>query len=228
LQNRIEAAREDAQGVEVKEFSEPIEVPPCIVKQPTGSEITVQGEAEEKFYAQQRDKYVNEFKFESSADLADLDALLMHELLDYRYTTQLASGKAYDGRLLVYGEEDQLRQNKLAEAKVIADLKKQLGISRASRDGTQSDVYAYIQNLLKRGREFGAYRNDQIYRAIVLANELTSIVGTFDRSNENERRIVGYETEADIVNWVREKFIPQFREVDEAFQQGQKSWVGQL
>lgn len=228
LETRIEAARQDAQGIEVKDLAKPIDVPPRTVEQPTGSQITVQGDAEERFYNDQRGKYMAEFKFESSADLADLDALLMHELLDYRYTTQLASGKAYDGRVLVYGEEDQLRQNKLAEAKVIADLKRQLGIARASRDGSAGSVADYLKELQRRAGEFGAYRQEQVVMAISLAKELQSIVEAFDRSNDTEKRVVGIESEEDIVQWVREEFIPRMVEVEQKFIAAQRQWVGTL
>lgn len=199
-----------------------------VVKQPTGSELKVQGRDEERFYNQQKKKYLDENRFDAISDLADLDALLMHELLDFRYSTQLASGKNYDGLFLNYAAEEQLRQNKLAEAKVIADIKRGLALNRASRDASQGSTADYIADLLRRAKEFGVNRDNQIMRAIVLANELRSIVETFDRSNDVERRVVGIETVDDIVQWVRETFIPGFDEVDAAFRQNQKLWKGTL
>lgn len=199
-----------------------------VVKQPTGSELKVQGRDEEKFYNQQKRKYLDENKFDAISDLADLDALLMHELLDFRYSTQLASGKNYEGLFLNYAAEEQLRQNKLAEAKVIGELKRQLALNRASRDASQGSTADYIADLLKRAKEFGVNRDNQIMRAIVLANELRSIVETYDRSNLTERRVVGIESEEDIVTWVRETFIPQFAAVDLAFRENQRLWKGTL
>ena len=199
-----------------------------VVKQPTGSELKVQGRDEERFYNDAKKKYLAENKFDAVSDLADLDALLMHELLDFRYSTQLASGQSYDGLFLNYAAEEQLRQNKLAEAKVIGEIKKQLGLTRAIRDSTQGSTADYIKDLLKRAKEFGINRDNQIMKAVVLANELKSIVETYDRSNETERRVVGIESEADIVKWVRESFIPGFDEVDLAFRENQKLWVGTL
>lgn len=230
LEKEIEAAKADLHGQVV--VNPPLEAPKEIslksVKQPTGSQIQVQGEGEEVFYNDQREKYLSEFQFESASDMADLDALLMHELLDYRYTTQLASGRAYDGHILLHAEQEQFRQNKVQSAKVIGDLKRQLGVARASRDGSQGSVADYIKELQRRAREFGVHRNEQIYQALVLANEAISIIETFDRSNETEKRVVGIESEADIVQHLRENFIPGFKAVDDAFKQGQRSWVSTL
>jgi len=198
------------------------------VKQPTGSELKVQGRDEEKFYNAQKSKYLKENKFDAITDLADLDALLMHELLDFRYSTQLASGKNYEGLFLNYAAEEQLRQNKLAEAKVIGEIKRNLALNRASRDASQGSTADYIADLLRRAKEFGINRDNQIVTAIVLANELKSIVETFDRSNDVEKRVVGIETVDDIVQWVREQFIPRFDAVDLAFRENQKLWKGTL
>lgn len=199
-----------------------------VVKQPTGSELKVQGRDEEKFYNQQKNKYLKENRFDAVSDLADLDALLMHELLDFRYSTQLASGMNYEGLFLNYAAEEQLRQNKLAEARVIGDLKRSLALNRASRDASQGSTADYIADLLKRAKEFGVNRDNQIVKAIVLANELRSIVETFDRSNDVERRVVGIESADDIVQWVRDVFIPGFDSVDQAFRQNQRLWKGTL
>ncbi len=198
------------------------------VTQPTGSDLKVQGKGEQQFYNRQKSLYLAQNKFEDVADLADLDALLMHELLDFRYSTQLASGETYDGIGLVYAAEEQLRQNKLAEAKVIGELKRQLGLTRASRDASTGSTADYIKELLKRAKEFGVNRNNQVVTAITLAMELTSIVETYDRSNTVERQVVGIEDEKDIVAWVRDTFIPGFAAVDLAFRESQTLWRGTL
>jgi hypothetical protein len=198
------------------------------VTQPTGSILKVQGPDEERFYNDARAKYLEQNHFDAVTDLADLDALLMHELLDFRYSTQLASGKSYDGLFLSFRAEEQLRQNKLAEAKVIGELKKQLGLTRASRDAAQGSTADYIRDLMRRAKEFGVYRDEQIMRAVVLANELKSIVETFDRSNDTEKRVVGIESESDIVDWVRQMFIPAFDSIDQQFRANQRLWVGTL
>lgn len=199
------------------------------VRQPTGSELQVQGVEERRFYNAQQAKYLEQNHFDGVSDLADLDALLMHELLDFRYSLQLASGKTYDGLLLDFRMEEQLRQNKLREAKVIGELKRQLSLTRASRDATQGTVSDYLAMLRTRAREFGIHRNNQVTRALSLMNELSSIVGTYDRSNEFERRKTGIESEEQIVAWVRDMMIPKFHEIDTQWRAThQSNWVGQI
>lgn len=198
------------------------------VRQPTGADIEVQGQEEAKFYNAQKKKYLDENKFSAVTDLADLDKVLFFELLDYRWTLWLGRGKDYDGAWLTPGAEEQYRRNKNEGAKIVLALKEKLGLTKESRDATTGSVPEYIATLKRRAKEFGVMRNEQIVQAIVLAKELKSIVLSFDRMNDVERRVVGIESEADIVQWVRETFIPQFEAVDDRFREQQKLWVGTL
>jgi hypothetical protein len=60
-------------------------------------------------------------------------------------------------------------------------------------------------------------------------NELSGIVGAFDRSDEEERKKLGYETEHDILQWIRESMLPDFKAVDEHFiENEQKLWKRDL
>lgn len=203
-------------------------IPLVKVTQPTGSTIEVQGPDEKKYYEGQKRKYLQENKFTAVTDLAELDKILFMELLDYRWTTWMARGKDYDGAWLSPAQEEQYRRNKNDAARITLDLKGKLGLTRDARTASEGSVPEYLEILRKRAKEFGVFRNNQIVKAIVLAKELKSIVLTYDRSNDVERRTVGIETEADIVQWVRETFIPQFESVDEQFRKEQKLWVGTL
>ena len=234
---RRKAAETVARTMESQAETQLVDTPPVApsatelkdVTQPTGSPLRVQGEGEQSFYNAQRDKYLEEFKFDAISDLADLDALLMHELLDFRYSTQLSSGRSYEGLFLTYAAEEQLRQNKIAEAKVIGEIKKNLGLSRTARDAQKGTTAEYLTQLRIRAREFGIHRNTQVTRALALMNELSSIVGTYDRSNDFERAKTGFESEAEILTWVREEMIPKFHDVDAEFRaNGQKNWVGTI
>ena len=198
------------------------------VTQPTGGTIEVQDDLEKTFYDGQHAKYLEENKFTSS-DLTDLDSLLLQELLDYRWTRQLASLKDYDGRFLSVGAEEQLRRNKNDAARIVSGLKVNLGLTRASRNAQEASTSEYLNQLRIRAKEFGIHRNTQAVSAITLMNELSSIVGTYDRANETERRKVGFESELEIVAWVRDKMIPKFRKIDEEFRKTQQRyWVGTL
>lgn len=64
---------------------------------------------------------------------------------------------------------------------------------------------------------------------LALLNELSAIVGTFDRSDEEERQKTGYTTEGEILDWVRRVALPQFREHDEYFRTHDQSlWVRKM
>lgn len=198
------------------------------VQQPSGGSFEVATADERKFYQDQQKKYLAENKFTAATDLADLDRLLFQELLDYRWTVQLGKGKSYDDYDLAPAIEEQYRRNKNDAAKVIAQIKNDLGMTRAVRDSQMDSPADFVKNLLIRAKEFGVHRNKQVIEALVLFNRLKSIVGTFDRSNAVERTKVGIETEADIVDWIRTEAIPQFDAIDDAWRSGtQKYWSGE-
>lgn len=199
------------------------------VTTPAGAVINVQGKAEEKFYREQAEKYLDQNRFTQVADLTDLDQLLMQELLTFRWAQQLASGRDYDGIFLTPSAEEQLRRNQADAAKTIASIKVSLGLNRATRAASEGSVAEYLATLRRRAKEFGVHRNQQAVEAITLMNELSSIVGTYDRSNEKERAKSGFKTEADIVEWIRSHAVPKFNKIDEEFREGsQKYWVGTL
>lgn len=201
---------------------------PLTVTQPTGSTFEVPNAHEKSFYEAQMRKYLAEFKFTASADLADLDRLLFQELLDFRWTKQLGNGKDYDGQWLSAAIEDAYRRNKIAAATVISQIKTDLGMNRASRDAQLDSPADFIRQLLIRAKEHGVHRNNQVIAALRLFNHLKSIVGTFDRSNMLERDKVGIRSEEDIVAWIRDVAIPEFDAIDDAWRSStQKYWDGE-
>lgn len=197
------------------------------VSQPSGTKLEVLTQTEKTTYEIKRDLYMKEFRFTSSSDLADLDRLLLQELLDFRWSTQLVSGEDYEGRALAPVIEEQLRRNKNDAAKIISQVKFDLGMNRAARDATMDSPSEYISTLLKRAKEFGVHRNNQVVEALRLIKDLETVVGTYDRSNETERRKIGFESDEDIVEYVRSEIIPRFNKVDEEWQKStQKYWEG--
>lgn len=199
------------------------------VKTPAGAAIRVQGRREQEFYKAQAKKYLEQNRFTQVADLTDLDQLLMQELLSFRWAQQLSAGQDYDNMFLTPAAEEQLRRNQIEAAKTIASIKTSLGLNRATRAASEGSVAEYLANLRRKAKEFGVHRNQQAVEAITLMNELASIVGTFDRSNDKEREKLGFTSEADIVAWVRDHAIPKFNKIDADFRAGnQKYWVGTL
>lgn len=204
---------------------------PTLVKVRTvaGHEIEVQGKDEARYYRDQQKKYQDEFKFTNPSDLADLDRLLFFELMVYRWTNWLSSGKDYDG-YLAPSQEDQLRKNLKETAPLISAIKNDLGLTKSQRDKEQFEsVGQYLVDLKARAKEHGVRREKQLTAAICLIKELFSLVGTFDRSNELERSKIGLESEADIIDWVRDSMKPQFDEIDAYFRaHQQRFWVRTL
>lgn len=199
------------------------------VKQVNGHDLDVQGTTEQKFYEAQKAKYLAENAFGSVTDLTDLDRLLFLELLMFRWSNFLSSGRDYDG-YLVPGQEDQLRKNIKETAPLISQIKNDLGLTLSQRIKDQSDsVGAYITELKKRAKEHGIRREDQLTKALCLIEELSSLVGTFDRSNKLERSKLGLESTDDIVDWIRTSMLPEYREIDAYFRQhSQRFWVGRV
>jgi hypothetical protein len=196
------------------------------VKTVSGFEIEVMGRSEAKYYRDQMTKYLAENKFSAVTDLADLDRLLFLELMIFRWTGWLSSGKDYDG-YLAPSQEDQVRKNIKEVGPQISTIKQDLGLTKSQRDKEAFEsVGQYLVDLKARAKEHGVRREKQLTTAICLVKELFSLIGTYDRSNELERSKIGLETPEDILDWIRMHMKPEFDAVDEYFQQHQqKFWV---
>ncbi len=199
------------------------------VRQTNGQTLQVMGDTEAKFYRGQQKRYLDENKFTAASDLADLDRLLFFELLVFRWTQWLSSGRDYDGWLAPSAEE-QLRKNLKETAPLISAIKNDLGLTKSQRDKEQADsVGAYLVELKRRAKEHGVRREKQLTAAICLTKELFSLVGTFDRSNQLERSKIGLESADDILDWIRNHMKPEFDSIDEHFRKNsQRFWVGRL
>lgn len=190
-----------------KTMTEPVDLP-------TGASVRVKTADEADFLNKSRDRYLSETRFTDNTDLQDLDRLLLAELLLFRYNAWMMAGVDYDDE----------RFDEIATGRKIKDvsdsinrLKEQMGLSKKARDASAASIADKWNELLRRAKEFGYHRENQMRTAMVLMAELSTIVGSFDRSDEEERRKLGYETEHDILMWVREYMLPEYRRVDEHF-----------
>lgn len=193
----------------------------------TGSTFEVQGDAERDFWRNQKKKYEDEHKFTAATDHADLDRLLFLELMNYRATVWLSSGRNYFGEILTPVEVNECRKVIRENSPLISTIKNDLGLTKNQRDREQFEsVGRYINDLKARAREHGVKREKELTKALCLVKELFSLVGTFDRSDEVERQKLGLESEADILDWVRTRMKPEFDQIDAYFRQNhQKFWV---
>ncbi len=194
-----------------------------------GHPMEVLSQQEVAFYERQRDGYTRENSFTATSDAADLDRLLALELQLFRIERFLISGYDYDNHPISATQATDFRRQQRYLSAMITEIKNSLGLSRAARDATAESVGGYLVELRRRAKEFGVKRNEEMFKALTLTHELIALVETYDRCNDHERAKLGLDSESDIVEWLRAKFIPEFREVDEHFRDtSQRYWVGNL
>jgi hypothetical protein len=193
-----------------------------------GEELTVLTPAERRWFESSRDTYIAQTKFTETTDLRDLDRVLFMELMTFRLSQQLAAGHDYDGFEI---DETLFRRHVREYSEQITRLKASMGLTKAARDeaANDGDLSSYISNLRQRAKIFGIHREKQLTRALVLMNELASIVGAYDRSDAEERGKLGFENDKEIVDWVREIMLPEFKQIDEHFRANQQRyWIREM
>lgn len=194
----------------------------------SGETLNVMTVGEQRWYEQTRDSYLEQTQFEDASDLSDLDRLLLMELLIHRWSSWIAQGSDY--------EREEVDPSKLQKqigdyTANVTKLKQAMGLTKEARDkaANAGSVGEYINDLLARAKLFGVHREEQTVKSIALLKELFSLVSTFDRSDEEERRKLGLETANDVLEWVRSVAQPEFDALDEEFIEGQQRyWVRDL
>jgi len=210
-------------------YQQPVVVNLNRVATPSGQYIEVLGDAERDFYEGQRKAYMAQNLFTNTSDLLDLDRLVFLELLIYRATSWLGSGQDYDGLRLSDSAETAQRRALKETSTLISVIKNDLSLTKSQRDkDAYSSVGTYITTLKQRAKEFGIHREKQVATGITLCKQLFAIVGAYDRSDEVERRKIGFENADEILAWIREIMVPEFDAIDAAFISGtQKYWTDQ-
>lgn len=200
------------------------------VKTSTGETLELLHRQEAAFYNEARDKYNAEYEFTAANDYRALDRLLLLEVQMFRAQWQLAAGMDYDAVDLDAKEEVVLRRAIKECGTQIAEVQRDLGLTKAQRDKASHDsVGAYIIELKQRAKLHGVKREKELGKAIELCKELFALCGAYSRSNEHERRKIGFESGDEIVEWVLAYMKPEFDLVDEHFRQNsQKFWVRSL
>lgn len=200
------------------------------VKSLTGQEIALLSKVEKVYYEEARDKYLKEFAFTVASDLRHLDRLLLLEVQMYRAQWWLSAGCDYQYVDLEPAEEIACRRTVKEVAAQIQEIQKDLGLTKATRDKDAADsVGAYITKLKLAAKQHGIKRERELGRALELTHELFALCGAYQRSNENERRKLGFESSDDIITWVTDYMAPEFRAIDEYFRANeQRFWVREL
>lgn len=194
----------------------------------SGESLQVQGDVEARWFNATRDQYLSELHFTETTDLRDLDRLMVLELMVFRWTQQLAAGRDYSGYEI---DEDQLRKNIREYSDAVTKIKDSMGLTKKARDDAANtgDFATWLADLKMRAKAFGINREKQLSKALVLMNELFSIVNAYDRSDDEERHKLGFESDAEILKWIREVMQPEYKAVDEHFRDSdQRYWVRSL
>lgn len=197
------------------------------VTQLNGVRVEVLDQSEVDYHTNLAGEYNRQYETKDASDLADIDRLLMAELQAYRLGAWLMSGLTWDGYTIT--SQDAMRHSRsLKDLHVmISGLKNDLGMTKAQRERSANagSVASYIMDLRSRAKEFGVHREKQLDRALEMMMRLKSIVETYDRSNQREREIMGFNTDKDIVQFVRDVVIPLYDEVDAHFRANvQRYW----
>lgn len=196
-----------------------------VVQLVSGKDVTVQTDAEAEWFIETRDAYLGELKFTEKTDLIDLDRMLVHELMVFRWTQHLSAGVDYDGDMV---NEKQLTGDLKLYSDQLNKIKESMGLSKKARDaGEQEGNFgAWLADLKSRAKIFGVHREKQLTKALALMNELSTIIGAYDRADSEERRKLGFETELEIVDWVRTTMLPEFHALDAYFREHeQRYWI---
>lgn len=186
--------------------------------------MSVLSQDEADFYNEQSKQYMTQFGFTNIADLSDLTRLLFFELQVFRLSGWMAKGKDPNGYDL---EEGPTRRAIREYSDQLSKIKNDLGMTKAQRDKErEQSTAAYLKLLHTRAKEFGVHREHQLRMALRLMNDLSAVLGAFDRSDAVERDKLGFPDEASILAWVRESMLPDFAEVDIYFRShAQKFWL---
>jgi hypothetical protein len=190
----------------------------------SGAKYEVLTEEEKDIWNKSLAKYVEQFKFENVTDLHDLDRVIQGELLCHRWNSWLIRDADYDGRSI---EEiaDKLYKQKLDQEKEVRLLKEKMGLNRARRQDSESQaVHEYLATLLRRAKEFGVHRDEQIAKSITLLHEIFTQVGLYYRSDEEERSHLGV-TPLEIMKWINTEARTEYDAIDDAFRLNQKLWI---
>ena len=122
-----------------------------------------------------------------------------------------------DGKPFITGNSAELRQ-----------VKSSLAIDKGTRDKAKGESLSdFTDLLLRRAKEFGYHRNEQYEIVITKFYELRSMVMTWDRCDEEERRMLDLTADS-ILEWIRDKVIKDFDEHSEAFRKTQTMWIQEL
>jgi hypothetical protein len=191
---------------------------------PSGAEFSVLTQAEVNYVNDRVQRYLADNHFVNVSDFQDVDRMLIMEVLCFRWATWISRQQDYFGDPI---DESALRRSLNDYSQETRQLKKMLGIDKVARDKQKGEgsVAEYIENLRARAKEFGVMRETQLDKALELTQQLIALITLSDNCDQFEQREL-HVTTNDVVDWIREVYIPEFQAVDAHFRQNsQRTWV---
>lgn len=189
----------------------------------SGAQFTVLSRMEVRYMNDRVHSYMEAFKWQNTSDLQDVDRMLILELLVYRYGLWLSRRYDYFNDPV---DENALRRTVNDLSGELRQLKKQLGMDKASRDKESGDdsVPAYLERLRQRAKEFGITRNKEAEMVRTLGHQLIALYQLMLNCDEQERLEQRCRPE-DLISWIGEDFIPKFTAIDATLRKSQRYWI---
>jgi hypothetical protein len=192
---------------------------------PSGLIQPVRNFAEQKHLQNQVALYGEHNQLTNIADLAELDRLLILEMMSYRFGNWLGRGKDYEGEEI----NEKVVNDQLNSASTeIRLVKKNLGLDRPARERAsgQGSVAHYWEQLRVRAQAFAINRNNMSAKAIELAMQAISLIQVHDNCADEAEREKLHCTQDEIMRWWREVSTPEFRAIDAHFREtAQTYWI---
>lgn len=142
---------------------------------PSGATYYVHTDGEEHYLRDKITRYLSDNHFVNISDMQEIDRMITFELLIHRWSMWLARGKDYWNESINTKQFSDMVQDYSRE---VRQLKKALGVDKTSRDKTRGDdsIAALWDNLLRRAREFGYMRNEQMTQVITSFHRIKAMI----------------------------------------------------
>jgi hypothetical protein len=193
------------------------------VSMPSGANFPVH-EEEVAYITERAGLYLAQNHFTNISDLQDVDRMLILELMVYRWGSWLSRSRDWWGDTI---DDDKVQKSLNAYSTELRQLKKQLGLDKATRDKEKGEdsVASYIANLQSRAREFGVMRENQLAKALELFHQMKALITLHVNCDEIERREMHLTTD-DVLEWLVTIAFPEFDALDQYFREHQqKFWI---
>jgi hypothetical protein len=190
---------------------------------PSGTVAMVLTESEKTYMDDKIDRYMSDNHFTNIVDIAEVDKLVVWELLIHRWGMWVMKDQDY------FGEEITVKSlvaDMNTYATRVGVIKKQLGIDKVARDRAHGDdsIPSFWDSLKRRALEFAVMRSDQCNKIIESFMRVKGMLQLYDNCTDAERAENHCEL-SDVIEVLREEII-EFDKIDQVFRETkQKYWI---